>query len=174
MARKIKTQKSLLGIAREYGVSVEDLRRLNSAAAQKSGKIREVRIPSARLKGDKKEIATNKAREKRVKSGKATGSDFMKWIRGETDAGGRSKATTKTTAVKRKPVKASKSTDSGYTQPVPKRPKIKAEPMKSSFFKTCATCPTKGACRAAKKCAKKSRKKGMDPLRVANPKRGGN
>lgn len=170
MARKIKSNKSLLAIAREYGVSVADLRRLNSAAAQKSGKIREVRIPSARLKGDKKEQATNAAREKRVKSGKATGSDFMKWIRGETDAGGRAKARTKTQGVKRTPVKTTRSQE---VYPATGLGAAKAIASKAKpTFKTCASCPSKGACRAKKKCLK--RKPSADPKGLMKPRRGGN
>ena len=169
MARKIKSNKSLLGIAREYGVSVADLRRLNPASAQKSGKIREVRIPSARLKGDKKEQATNAAREKRVKSGKATGSDFMKWIRGETDAGGRAKARTKKQGVKRTPVKTTRSQE---VYPATGLGTAKAIASKATpTFKTCSSCPSKGACRAKKKCLK--RKPSVDPKGLMKPRRGG-
>ena len=180
MARKIKSDKSLLAIAREYGVSVADLRRLNSAAAQKSGKTREVRIPNPTKKS-----AANTAREKRGKSGKATGSDFMAWIRGETDAGGRAKpgkkkstgkmrqARTKTQGVKRTPVKATRSQEVFPATGLGAAKEIasKAKPL----FKTCATCPSKGQCRKEGKCLKKAgsktRRKGADPLRVMNPRR---
>ena len=174
MARKIKSNKSLLAIAREYGVSVADLRRLNSAAAQKSGKIREVRVPNPTKKSP-----ANTAREKRVKSGKATGKDFMAWIRGETDAGGRAKpgkakpkANTKTRGVKRTPVKATRSQEVFPATGLGAAKEIasKAKPL----FKTCASCPSKGQCRKEGKCLKKagsSRRKGADPLRVMNPRR---